>query len=319
MRKMIVEKYISNLLEHNDCVIVPSFGAFIKHYESASIHPITHKFTPPYQVIGFNSRLKLNDSLLSKHISVGEGCSDEEAMHHILFFIHSLKQHINKFGFFEFENIGRFFLNKEGKLQFDPELTDHFSGDTFGLKEFIVQPIDRNTYTMSTNQAKNTPKKSTDSSTTTGTKKSSALKTVLIMIPIVLVVAIGGLFIFMKQTNTDSIAGVDVMELLGLKQQPPVAEPVDTVVVEEPIVEPIAVVEEDPNATYAVIVGSFLNDRHAQKFSKKMNKKGLSTVVIEGDGYFRVGLDNVGDKETALSKREEMLSSYGEDIWIMKK
>lgn len=316
MHKMIVEKYISELLEHNDCVIVPTFGAFIKHYESASIHPITHKFTPPYQVIGFNSRLVLNDSLLLKHIAIGESCTDDEAMHHILNFIHSLKQRINKFGFFEFENIGRFFLNKEGKLQFDPELTDHFSGDTFGLKEFIVQPIDRTTYTMSTNYTKNTPKKSVDTANDSE-KSGSALKAVLIMIPIVLLVAIGGLFIFMKQTNTDSIAGIDVMELLGIKEHPVVA-PADTVA-PAPI-EPIApVVTEDPNAIYSVIVGSFQNDKHAQKFSKKLNKKGLSTVVIEGDGYFRVGLDNVGDKTTALSKREELLASYGEDIWIMKK
>jgi hypothetical protein len=317
MHKVIVEKYISELLEHNDCVIVPSFGAFIKHYESASIHPITHKFTPPYQVIGFNSRLVLNDSLLLKHIAVGEKCTDDEAMHHILFFIHSLKQHINKFGFFEFENIGRFFLNKEGKLQFDPELTDHFSGDTFGLKEFIVQPIDRTTYTMSTNYTKNTPSKKSADAANNEEASGSALKTILIMIPIVLLVAIGGLFVFMKQTDTDSIAGVNVMELLGLKEHPVVA-PVDTVATTP--VEPIApTVTEDPNAVYSVIVGSFQSDAHAQKFSKKLNKKGLSTVVIEGEGYFRVGLDNVGDKATALGKREEMLATYGEDIWIMKK
>lgn len=318
MAEVIVKKYISELLEHNDCVIVPSFGAFIKHYESASIHPITHKFTPPYQVIGFNSRLVLNDSLLLKHIALGEQCTDDEAMHHILFFIHSLKQRINKFGFFEFENIGRFFLNKEGKLQFDPELTDHFSGDTFGLKEFIVQPIDRTTYAMSTNQIKKTMStKKLDTTSNDSQKAGSALKTVLIMIPIVLVVAIGGLFVFMKQTDTDSIAGIDVMELLGIKEHP-VVVPVDTAAVEP--VEPIApVVTEDPNAVYAVIVGSFQSDAHAQKLSKKLNKKGLSTVVIEGDGYYRVGLDNVGDKSTALGKREELLANYGEDIWIMKK
>lgn len=317
MHQVIVEKYISELLEHNDCVIVPSFGAFIKHYESASIHPITHKFTPPYQVIGFNSRLVLNDSLLLKHIAVGEKCTDDEAMHHILFFVHSLKQHINKFGFFEFENIGRFFLNQEGKLQFDPELTDHFSGDTFGLKEFIVQPIDRTTYTMSTNYTKNTPsKKKTDAADNQEAVSGSALKTILIMIPIVLLVAIGGLFVFMKQTDTDSIAGIDVMELLGLKEHP-VKAPVDTVAAP---IEPIApTIVEDTNAVYSLVVGSFQNDAHAQKFSKKLNKKGLSTVVIEGDGYFRVALDNVGNKTAALGKREELLASYGEDIWIMKK
>jgi hypothetical protein len=318
MQQVIVEKYISDLLEHNDCVIVPTFGAFIKHYESASIHPITHKFTPPYQVIGFNSRLILNDGLLLKHVAVGEQSTDEEAMHHILLFVHSLKQRINKLGFFEFENIGRFFLNQEGKLQFDPELTDHFSGDTFGLKEFIVQPIDRTTYTMSNTTSKNTPSKKTgDVTSNESSKKSSALKTVLIMIPVVLVVCIGGLFVFMKQTDTHSIAGIDVMELFGMKEKTVVAT-VDSSAIAP--IEPIApVVTEDPNAVYSVIFGSFQNDKHAKKFSHQLNKKGLSTVVIEGDGFFRVGLDNVGDKTTALGKREELTAVYGTDIWIMKK
>lgn len=311
---MIVKKYISDLLQNTDCVIVPGFGAFIKHYESASIHPITHKFSPPHKVIGFNSSLRLNDSLLQKHIAVGESCDDQQALHAIQSFIHSLKQHINQYGFFEFENIGRFFLNKEGVLQFDPEVTDHFSDDTFGLREFIVQPIDRNTYTMTTNQAK----KPTDKDE--NPKKSNTGKVILIAVSVLILLGAGGFFVLLEQKD-HSIAGIDLKALLGIKEEVVVdstllVPAVDSTAIEYDVIEEVV---EEESSPYFVVVGSFQNSTFAQNYSDKLSNKGLSTTVISGDnGYYRVVVEASTDKTEALSKREELIPQYGSSIWIIK-
>lgn len=315
---MIVKKYISELLQSDDCVIVPGFGAFIKHYESASVHPITHKFSPPYKVIGFNGRLKLNDNLLQKHIAVGEQCDDQQALHLIQFFIHSLKQHINQLGFFEFENIGRFFLNQEGVLQFDPEVTDHFSDDTFGLKEFIVQPIDRKPYAMST--TKTTPSKEKKANGDIP-KKSNALKVVLIAFSVLILLGAGGFFVLLEQKD-HSIAGIDLKELLGIKDEVAAVVVVDSSAL-APVVDSAAVVEEVPAiepALYYVVVGSFQNSGYAQNYSDELNNKGLTTTVISGDnGYYRVGIEASSDKEEAKSKRKELIRQYGKSIWLTQK
>ncbi len=316
---MIVKKYISELLQTNDCVIVPGFGAFIKHYESASVHPITHKFSPPYKVIGFNGRLRLNDNLLQKHIAFGEQCDDQQALHLIQFFIHSLKQHINQFGFFEFENVGRFFLNQEGILQFDPELTDHFSDETFGLKEFIVQPIDRTSYAMTTTSSKKSPLKKEGTATP---QKGNTLKIVLIAFSALVVLAAGGFFVLLEQKD-HSIAGIDLKELLGIKEE--VVVTVDSTAIasadslsSEEATSETEVVEE-VLAVYYVVLGSFQNSQFAQEYSDKLNNKGVSTTVISGDnGYYRVGIDASSDKEEALKTRESLLKKYGSSIWLIK-
>ncbi len=312
---MIVKKYISDLLQSNDCVIVPGFGAFIKHYESASVHPITHKFSAPYKVIGFNGRLRLNDNLLQKHISVGELCDDQSALHQIQFFIHSLKQHINQFGFFEFENIGRFFLNREGVLQFDPELTDHFSDDTFGLKEFIVKPIDRNTYAMTTNPSKKT--KLAEGAEMP--RKSSALKVVLIAASVLVLLGVGGFFVMLEQKD-HSIAGIDLKELLGLSDEHEAAAVDSTAIiaaVDSTTIEAVVENTEVIAPTYYVVIGSFQNNDYAQKFSDKLSNKGIATTVISGDnGYFRVGIEASTDKDAAKVKRKELIAKYGKSIWI---
>lgn len=300
-------------------MIVPGFGAFIKHYESASIHPITHKFTPPYKVIGFNGRLRLNDNLLQKHIAFGEQCDDQQALHLIQFFIHSLKQHINQFGFFEFENVGRFFLNQEGILQFDPELSDHFSDETFGLKEFIVQPIDRSSYTMTTTPSKKSSLKKEGTETP---QKSNALKVILIAFSVLVVLAAGGFFVLLEQKD-HSIAGIDLKALLGIQEE--VVAPVDSAALSAvdslSVVEPASeeIIEETTSAAYYVVLGSFQNSQFAQEYSDKLNNKGASTSVISGDnGYYRVAIDASSDKEEALKTRQSLIAKYGSSIWLIK-
>lgn len=56
--KIIIEKYISELLYQYDCVIIPGFGGFIGNYSPALIDPIYHTFHPPYKSLLFNINLK---------------------------------------------------------------------------------------------------------------------------------------------------------------------------------------------------------------------------------------------------------------------
>ncbi len=57
-------RHIEFLLVENDCVIVPGFGGFIAHYVPAKWVAEENLFLPPTRIIGFNSRLKMNDGLL---------------------------------------------------------------------------------------------------------------------------------------------------------------------------------------------------------------------------------------------------------------
>ncbi|MDG2500420.1 MAG: SPOR domain-containing protein, partial [Flavobacteriaceae bacterium] len=64
---MTIFKDIVELLHNNDCVILPSFGAFVLKKRSAKVEG--NEFIPPAKNVSFNAMLKENDGLLVKHIS----------------------------------------------------------------------------------------------------------------------------------------------------------------------------------------------------------------------------------------------------------
>jgi nucleoid DNA-binding protein len=56
---MTIFKDIVELLHNNDCVILPSFGAFVLKKRSAKV--VGNEFIPPAKNVSFNSMLKEND------------------------------------------------------------------------------------------------------------------------------------------------------------------------------------------------------------------------------------------------------------------
>ena len=58
-----IEKYISDLLYNNDCIIIMNFGGLICNHISAKLDEKTGILSPPNKTILFNSQLKENDRL----------------------------------------------------------------------------------------------------------------------------------------------------------------------------------------------------------------------------------------------------------------
>ena len=60
-----LERHIEILLLSNDCVIVPNLGGFMAHHVDARYDERDYTFLPPLRTLGFNPKLRLNDSLLA--------------------------------------------------------------------------------------------------------------------------------------------------------------------------------------------------------------------------------------------------------------
>ena len=82
-----IEKYISDLLYDNDCVIIMGFGGFVCNQKYAKLDEETGILSPPNKTILFNSQLKENDGLLINHISKHEKISQEDAKNEVLKFV----------------------------------------------------------------------------------------------------------------------------------------------------------------------------------------------------------------------------------------
>ncbi len=115
-----LDRHIEILLLSNDCVIIPNFGGFMAHYVEARKDDRDSAFLPPMRTIGFNPKLKLNDSLLAQSYVEAYDISYPDAVARIEDEVRELKQHLENDDEYELKDIGLLRLTDAGSLEFEP-------------------------------------------------------------------------------------------------------------------------------------------------------------------------------------------------------
>lgn len=136
-----LEKHIEILLLSNDCVIVPDFGGFMAHHADARFDERDNMFIPPLRTIGFNPKLKMNDSLLAQSYVEAYDISYPEALKRIADEVREIKERIDTDGTFELHNIGTLNLNDDGHYEFEPCEAGILTPDLYGLGSFEFKPL----------------------------------------------------------------------------------------------------------------------------------------------------------------------------------
>ncbi len=132
--------HIAALLRRHDCVVVPTFGAFIAQYKSSELNLTTGKLTPPSKMLAFNPELRHNDALLISALAQAESYSYSEAEHEIVEFVKAWQEDINLQGIVSLKNVGRFVADVNGRLHFLPE-GHNYNNDVFGMPVLTVTPV----------------------------------------------------------------------------------------------------------------------------------------------------------------------------------
>ena len=133
---MKLDKNISELLFRYDCVIVPDFGGFIANYKPAKINSRTNTFSPPSKQISFNSNLVVNDGLLANQIAQKYKVSYNEALVSIEKCVETYQNDLNLGKRVVVEKIGVFYLDPNKKIIFEPLNTVNYLAEAFGLEKF---------------------------------------------------------------------------------------------------------------------------------------------------------------------------------------
>ena len=133
---MKLDKNISELLFRYDCVIVPDFGGFIANYKPAKINSKTNMFSPPSKQISFNRNLVVNDGLLANQISNNYSISYNEALVTIQKCVQAYQRDLNAGKRVVIEKVGFLFLDANKKILFEPLNTVNYLEDAFGLEKF---------------------------------------------------------------------------------------------------------------------------------------------------------------------------------------
>ncbi len=128
-----------------ECIVIPGLGGFITKEIPASIHPTQHSFSPPSKEIVFNIHLKTNDGLLINHLAQSENISYTDSKLRVVNFVNKCKTALEKGKRIRFHKIGVLYKNDEGNIQFEPDKSQNYLADSFGLTSFISPAIKRET------------------------------------------------------------------------------------------------------------------------------------------------------------------------------
>lgn len=142
---MRIPLYISELLFVSDCVIIPGLGGFVANSRSAFLNPAQHTFSPPVRRIAFNASLRTNDGLLANYVSRREGITYGDAVTKIKYFVEDVITRLQADELVQFEKIGSLNFDKESRIQFEPDTTENYSLDAFGLTPIHSPAIRRDT------------------------------------------------------------------------------------------------------------------------------------------------------------------------------
>jgi len=321
-----IQKYIAELVLNHDCVIIPGLGAFIAQPTSADIHPITHKFTPPGRTIGFNVQIKINDGLLASYIASAEDITFQLANTRIDEFVTAFNDSIHTYRLFNLKNVGRFFYNLEGKLEFEPDYTINFSSDSFGLTDFVFKPVERNTFDM-TQPTQHRTAKSTSSSKTSKVNnaesheeisaktKNSFGKIIMIILPLIVLIGAAG-YVVLYQQQDNALAGFHLFgsskEIAKVDTLVSVNEITDSAAIASSIVDSASMATQQMTEELpAVAEQPVVEEASIEKADKiiKENKKhikataAVTSEVKAGSFYIIIGaFKNEGNADRLYSK-----------------
>ncbi len=134
---------ICQLLYQHDCVVVPGFGGLIARSESARLDPTGLRLTPPAKALAFNARLTDSDGLLAMSVARERGISLREANEQLVTFVRQAKATLAQTRSLDWPGVGRFSLNVEDRIEFQPAQRANYRADSFGLVPLHSQPIQR--------------------------------------------------------------------------------------------------------------------------------------------------------------------------------
>lgn len=334
-----IQHYIQELLFERDCVVVPDFGGFITNFQNAKIDRSLNLIIPAKRWVAFNSLLKNDDGLLSHYISRKENISHEEANIRIKAFVDAVKFRLRSGEFVSFDQIGSFELNKENKLVFNPQNTQNYCADSFGLSPIVAYSHRDSQFDAlaSTSQPKNINFTVVDRAAqkVANTSKRTAIrlkKLVPFMTGVATAVLLGiGILSYEEQNNLSTLN--PFIGMSSGKPEPALVyktKPVlDTLVQTSPkkiqdstIYQSDSVNQNTNQGDYFVIVGSFGSQKNAQKLVNELQAKGFENASIiepEKKGrLIKVSANSFLHERDAFSESQTIKSKLNASAWIFK-
>ncbi|MDR0749462.1 MAG: SPOR domain-containing protein [Tannerellaceae bacterium] len=133
--------HLERLLMVQDFVTVPQFGGFVLQTVSASYRVDDHSFHPTHKEISFNTTIRHNDGLLVESYITKYGVDYQHAYRMLKDDINEMTEILSKGMNVSLGTIGTFRSGREGEIIFQPNDTNPFSTESYGLTSFRLRTL----------------------------------------------------------------------------------------------------------------------------------------------------------------------------------
>jgi len=139
---MIIGKYIRQLLNDRQRVVLPGFGSLEVKEISGELSKSGGKINPPGLSVKFDKGFSKDDGLLAASLSAGEGMEEEEARQRILEMIDAVKFSLDKGESYTLLETGTLWKDDDGKVHFQAASDWVLEPDQYGLESLDLLELE---------------------------------------------------------------------------------------------------------------------------------------------------------------------------------
>jgi hypothetical protein len=310
---MNIDQEIQDLLYRNNCVIVPSFGAFISSTTSSQLLD-NNNFIPPKKQIIFNSNIINNDGLLVNYIAQSKGISFEESTSLVQEIVTLWNDKLNLINKLYIKNVGSFVKNENNILIFNNDESINFLTSSFGLSTIISPIIEKN------------PIISEEILTEKVVKSINNQKNNAIINPKNNFWRIAAIFLlFISLTTLLSIVYYnDTVEKQFTISEKKVDKKIEAKISEATFALPLLPFKNFVHTTnlksnFYVIAGSFSNKLNAEKLQNQLINNGYqATIIVRENKMFSVTYKSFSSEIEAEKLRKNIQKTSNPDAWVLQ-
>lgn len=302
------------LLQENQVLILPGFGAFTIQKVPAQHKAYSHYFIPPSAKISFNPKIQRDNNELALELAGRKNIPFTEALAMIASLVNELKRDLKQHKQATIEGIGTLTLTSTNKLVFLQAQNNELLDDAFGLIAFHKLPVSRKTEDINSSKELKLP---------------AALKYGITGAAAAL---LGFSLSFLPLNNsTTTIQQASVVQSVDSNTKPAINQPtpqlepqqteVDTEKQEVNEIEAPQLTLETPKSAaenYHVIVGCFSNEQNAQKIIDSLGKFSYSAKILDvKNGLYRVSVP-FESAVIAENELQAIRSNVVRQAWLLK-
>lgn len=341
-----MEKYLQELIQSQNRIIIPDFGAFIISRDNG--HHIL-----------FNNFLTFNDGLLVSYICEEEGLNSDQALEKIGQFIEKVKSALIKDGQFKIDKIGTLFRAEGGAISFESEEVEeeikeseqdssvkderkeHILIDDNELLDLdLSETSEHEPIKSESKKSLPTSKKEQPTASLSSPSSSAEPPSTLIMsdqkknkfpiwiwlVLILLLLLIGFALIFTFSNIPEKVKewydsrGEQTEVVKENLLQPELKPlPIDSSAFKKEVKkEEVKVISPKVTRQHHVIVGAFKKKSDALNLKNKLVAQGLkSATVLEHEGRYLVSSNWYSSVSPALRRQEELLKTHKLENWVL--